>query len=162
MVSFLIHQLWSGSRRWNVSLYRSKTVWHGQYHDFFMTWWHNVLQIISSQGFAQGHGNVIKWKHFPRYWVFVRGNPPVNIDSPYKGQWCGTLMFSLICTWTNGWTNNWDAEILRHHRIHYDVPVMNIAAAAQEALRDHQLTLDRRCDRKHTKTHLRTRALLWY
>ena len=31
------------------------------------------------------HGDVIKWKHFPRYWPFVRGNhrPPVN--SPHKG-----------------------------------------------------------------------------
>ena len=27
--------------------------------------------------------------------------PPVN--SPHKGQWRGTLMFPLICTWTNGW-----------------------------------------------------------
>ena len=29
---------------------------------------------------------------------------PVN--SPHKGQWCGALMFSLICAWTNGWINN--------------------------------------------------------
>ena len=39
--------------------------------------------------------DVIKWKHFSRYWYFVRG--------PHKGQWRGTLMFSLICAWTNGW-----------------------------------------------------------
>ena len=32
------------------------------------------------------HDDVIKWKHFPRYWPFVRGinRPPVN--SPHKGQ----------------------------------------------------------------------------
>ena len=29
---------------------------------------------------------------------------PVN--SPHKGQWCGALMFSLICAWTNDWANN--------------------------------------------------------
>ena len=35
------------------------------------------------------HDDVIKWKHFPRYWLFVRGihRPPVN--SPHKGQWHG-------------------------------------------------------------------------
>ena len=42
------------------------------------------------------HDDVIKWKHLPRYWPFVRGihRPPVN--SPHKGQWRGALMFSLI------------------------------------------------------------------
>ena len=33
-------------------------------------------------------------------------------------------MFSLICAWTNGWTNNWDAGDLSHDRAHYDVTVM--------------------------------------
>ena len=46
--------------------------------------------------------DVIKWKHFPRYWPFVWGihRPPVN--SPHKGQWRGALMFSLICARING------------------------------------------------------------
>ena len=32
------------------------------------------------------HDDVIKWRHFPRYWPFVRGiqRPPVN--SPHKGH----------------------------------------------------------------------------
>ena len=47
---------------------------------------------------------------------------PVN--SPYKGQWRGALMFSLICAWTNGWINNGDTGDLRYHRAHYDVTVM--------------------------------------
>ena len=29
----------------------------------------------------------------------------------------GVLMFSLICAWTNGWSNNWDASELRSHQI---------------------------------------------
>ena len=39
------------------------------------------------------HDDVIKLKHFPRYWPFVRGihRPPVN--SPRKDQWRGPLMF---------------------------------------------------------------------
>ena len=46
----------------------------------------------------QWHDDVIKWKHFPRYWPFARGlhRPPVN--SPHKGQWRGALMFSLLCS----------------------------------------------------------------
>ena len=26
--------------------------------------------------------------------------------TPHKGQWRGALIFSLICAWTNNWTNN--------------------------------------------------------
>ena len=51
------------------------------------------------------HGAVIKWKHFPRYWPFVGGIHQSPGNFPYKGQGRGTLMFSLICTWTNGWVN---------------------------------------------------------
>ena len=44
-------------------------------------------------------------------------------NSPNKGQWCRALMFSLICAWTNSWSNNWDASDLRSHHTHYDVTV---------------------------------------
>ena len=44
--------------------------------------------------------------------------------SPKKGQWCGALMFSLICTRTNSWVNKGDAGDLRRHRPRYDVIVM--------------------------------------
>ena len=47
---------------------------------------------------------------------------PVN--SPHKGQWRGALMFSLICTWINGWVNNREAGDLRRHRAHIGVIVM--------------------------------------
>ena len=46
------------------------------------------------------HDDVIKWKHFPRYWPFVRGTHRSPVNSPIKGQWRGALMFTLICTWT--------------------------------------------------------------
>ena len=70
------------------------------------------------------HDDVIKWTFFPRYWPFVRGIHWSPIDSPYKDQWPGSLMFSLFSTWTNGWTNNRDAGDLRRHCAHYDVTVM--------------------------------------
>ena len=52
------------------------------------------------------HDDVIKWKHFPRYWPFLRGIHRSPVNSPNKGQWRGALMFSLICAWINGWLNN--------------------------------------------------------
>ena len=52
------------------------------------------------------HDDVIKWKHFPRYWPFVWGIHQSPVNSPHKGQWRGALMFSLICAWINVWVNN--------------------------------------------------------
>ena len=70
------------------------------------------------------HDDVMKWKHFPRYWPFVRGIHRSPVNSPHKGQWRGALMFSLICVWINGWVNNREAGDLRRYRAHYDVTVM--------------------------------------
>ena len=70
------------------------------------------------------HDGIIKWKHFPRYWSFVRGIHRSPVNSPHKGQWPGALMYSLICPWTNSWVNSRDAGDLRRNRAHYDVNVM--------------------------------------
>ena len=71
------------------------------------------------------HDDVIKWKHFPRYWPFVRGIHRSPVNSPHtKGQWRGALVFSSICTRINGWVNNGKAGDLRRHCAHYDVSVM--------------------------------------
>ena len=43
------------------------------------------------------HDDVIKSKHLSSYWTFVRGIRRSPGNSPHKGQWYGTLMFSLIC-----------------------------------------------------------------
>ena len=46
-------------------------------------------------GWAQfRHDDVIKWKHFPRYWPFVRGIHRRPVNSHRNGQWRGALMFS--------------------------------------------------------------------
>ena len=66
------------------------------------------------------HDDVIKWKHLPRYWPFVREIPRSPVNSPHKGQWRGALMFSLICAWINGWENNREADDLICHDAHYD------------------------------------------
>ena len=64
------------------------------------------------------YDDVIKWKHFPRYWPFVRGIHRSPVNSSHKGRWRGALIFSLICVWINDWVNNREAGDLRRHRGH--------------------------------------------
>ena len=79
---------------------------------------------IASQDHVLHHDGVIKWKHFPCYWPFVRGIHRSPVNSPHKGQRRGALMFSLICVWIIGCENNREAGDLRRHRTHHDVIVM--------------------------------------
>ena len=65
------------------------------------------------------HYDVIKWKHFPHYWLFVQGIHPAQ-----RPVGSGALMFSLICVWINGWVNNLEPGDLRRYCAHYDVTVM--------------------------------------
>ena len=88
----------------------------------------NVCRTSCALSWRTHYGDVIKWKHFPRYWPFVRGIHRSPVNSSHKGQWRGTLMFSLICTWINGWVNNGEAGDLRHNHAHHDVIVMSIMA----------------------------------
>ena len=81
------------------------------------------LRLLDS-GVRKRHDDVIRKTHFPRYWPFVLGIHRSPVNSPHKGQWRGSLMFSLICVWINGWVNNREACDLRRHRAHYDVIVM--------------------------------------
>ena len=75
--------------------------------------------------FIVTHDDVIKWKHFPRYWPFVRGIHRSPVNSSHKGQWGRALMFSLTCAWINGWVNNGEAGALRRNRAHYNVTVLH-------------------------------------
>ena len=84
----------------------------------------NLNRILGLAIRVSNHNDVIKWKHIPRYWPFVRGIHRSAVNSPHKGQCRGALMFSLICAWTNCWVNNRDAGDLRRYRAHYDVTVM--------------------------------------
>ena len=91
------------SRKWNWK-------WHQQIVSHFilksMSWWRHQMET------------------FARYWPFVRGIHRSAVNSPHKGQWRGTSMFSLICALIDGWVNNREASDLRRHRAHYDVIVM--------------------------------------
>ena len=87
------------------------------------------IRSLSSPIYCHGlfksvHDDVIKRKHFPRYWPFARGIHRSPVNSPHKGQWRGALVFSLICVWINGWVSNREAGDLRSYPAHYDFIVM--------------------------------------
>ena len=94
-------------------------------------WWIRAMHALNSKSsmpphwiLPPTHDDVIKWKHFSRYWPFVWGIHRSPVNSPHKGQWRGALMFSLICSWINGWVNSGEAGDLRRHRVHFDLTVM--------------------------------------
>ena len=72
-----------------------------QHHWGFLYWHGEILPLLRCQR-VDPHDDVIKWKPFPRYWLFARGIHRLPVNSPHKGQWRGALMFSLIYGWTNG------------------------------------------------------------
>ena len=82
-----------------------------------------VSHTVTKKDFKY-HDDVIKWKHFPHHWPFVRGIHWSPVNFPHKGQWRGALMFSLICAWMKDWVNNREAGNLRCHHAHYDITVM--------------------------------------
>ena len=61
------------------------------------TLYHKNFENGSKDG--RFHDDVIKWKHFPRNWPFVRGIHRSPLNSQHKGQWRGALMISFICVW---------------------------------------------------------------
>ena len=90
--------------------------------NFFQQWFCTNCNMVTH--FDELDDDVIKWKHFPRYWPFVRGIHRSPVNSPHKGKWRGALMFSLICVRINGWVNNGEASDLRCHRARCDAIVM--------------------------------------
>ena len=75
--------------------------WHREH-----SWWRHQMEIYSA------------------LLAICAGNSPGTGEFPHKGQWCGALVFSLICVWINDWVNNREAGDLRRYRAHYVVTVM--------------------------------------
>ena len=97
----------------------------------FVMLWHGMVIVLSASEVTLDHDDVIKWKHFPRNWPFLRDIHRSSVNSPRKGRWRGALMFSLICVWINYWVNNREAGDLRCYRAHYDVTVMKCGGINQ-------------------------------
>ena len=72
---------------------------------------------------AGKHDDVIKWKHFQRYWPFVRGIRRSPVDTPPQGPVTRSFEFFFDLR-LNKRLSNRDAGDLRHHGAHYDVIVM--------------------------------------
>ena len=111
-----------------------------------MTWSFDVFfDLICAWINGEVYDDVIKWKHFPCNWPFVRGIHRSPVNSLHKGQWHRALIFTLFCALNKrlskqsiGWwfgtpsrslwrhcnVNNQDAGDLRRHRVHYDATVM--------------------------------------
>ena len=88
---------------------------HGVSDEFHSGWithvwnirWHSIADIwLYHKGELSTHDDVIKWKHFPRHWPFVRG-----------------IRRSPL--WINGWVNDREAGDLKRYRTHYDVTAMS-------------------------------------
>ena len=68
------------------------------------------------------HDDVIKWKHFPRYWPFVRGIHRSPLNSSHKGQWHGAfdvffhlrLNKRLSKQWRGWWFDKSSRPLWRH------------------------------------------------
>ena len=88
--------------------------------------WHHALHTPSAfVAFVRGiHDDVIRWKYFRvtgPLWGESTGHQWIPITKVNDAElWC----FFFICTWTNGWTNNWGASDFTRRRVHYDVTVM--------------------------------------
>ena len=78
---------------------------------------HGVIQSRSCKnGIYQQHDDVIKWKHFPRYWPFVRWIPRTPVTRNFD------VFFDLSL---NKRLSKQSGD-LRRHQTHYDVIVMKI------------------------------------
>ena len=94
--------------------------WHFQCNSQRLVCMNNVCMVCAPASAISWPipEDVIKWKHFPRYW-------PLCVNSRHKGKWRGALMFSLICILINGWINTHEPGDSRRHRAHCDVIVMS-------------------------------------
>ena len=60
---------------------------------FIVYWLATQCSVYRSINVFIFHDDIIKWKHFLRYWPFVRGIHRSPVNSPHKGQWRGAVMF---------------------------------------------------------------------
>ena len=96
-----------------------KTHFYGE-HSLHISWrstQSSPISIFPVFMMTSSNGNMF------RVTGFCAGNSPVTSEFPSHRPVTRSLMFSLICTWTNGWANNQDAGDWRRNRTHYDVTV---------------------------------------
>ena len=68
---------------------------------------HSIMILVNGQAYTgqigkwpwhctTTHDDVIKWKHFPRYWPFLRGIHRSPVNSTHKGQWRRAFLFFYL------------------------------------------------------------------
>ena len=87
--------------------------------------WHHI-NILHPNNLSREHDDVIKCKHFPRYWLFMRGIHRSPVNSPHKASDSELWYFLWSAPWINGWVNNRETGDLRRRHAHYDVIVINL------------------------------------
>ena len=87
---------WSIKMNVKVSLTKRNIYLHLIFLNIEMS---SVVEIRYEGRQTHWHDDVIKWKHFPRYWPFVRGIHRSPVNSPQKASGVELWFFSLICAW---------------------------------------------------------------
>ena len=82
----------------------------------------HAIMMTSSNGF------------FSTLLALCAGNSPATGEFPSQRLVTRSLMFPLICAWTNGWVNNRDAGGLRRHGAHHDVTLMMTSSVSQSKI----------------------------
>ena len=94
--------------------------------------WYVLLLISSLFMMTSSNGKLsallaLSWWWWWWWWGGGGGGGGIRrlpVNSPYKDQWRGALMVSLICAWINGWVSNREADDLKRNYAHYDVTAM--------------------------------------
>ena len=111
------------------AMYMCVYIWYSLKNKETATCWTRLWTAIwrkSEDGILMCYHDVIKWKHFARYWPFVRGIQ--------RHRWIPRTKITdaeLWCfLWSDDWVNNGAAGDLRRYRAHFDVSVMVIIVSA--------------------------------
>ena len=100
----------------------------------------NVMTTDLPVTSTRSHDNAIKWKHFPRYWSFVRGmfTGPGEFPAQRPVTRSFDVFFDLhLNKRINDRVNNGEAGDLRRHRGQYDVIVMFAVVFTVSIMKEH-------------------------
>ena len=126
---YVVDNIFLGARNfWADSFYYLKCcIYNLKNHNVqFVCYTHCETQVLDIN-----HDDVIKLKHFPRYWPFVQGIHQSPVNSHQHAQRPVTRSFDVFFDLPHGWVNSRQAGDLRCHFAHYDVIVMILSHYAQ-------------------------------
>ena len=107
---------------WSSSIWRYKSGLILAWAHPAITWTNAASLSVRSSLWQWFHDDVIKWKHFLRYWPFVRGIHRSPVNSSHKDQSRGALMFYLFLRlnkrlskqWWDWWFETPSRSLWRH------------------------------------------------